>query len=93
MSENEGYHQPVLRGMRLCPECGSDQLVMDYEVAEMVCKACGLVVSEEITDKGPEWRAFDKEQVEKSLAWINPLRGKKGWQKHILDIEELLKNE
>ena len=64
MTYNDKF-QPLLHGARLCPECGSDHLVMDYEVAEMVCKSCGLVLSDEMTDKGPEWRAFDKEQVDK----------------------------
>ena len=56
---------PILTGGRICPECGSNHIVMDYEVAEMVCRNCGLVISKEITDKGPEWRAFNKEQVDK----------------------------
>jgi len=45
-----------------CPECGSRQLVHDYERAELVCKECGLVVDEDFIDMGPEWRAFDHDQ-------------------------------
>lgn len=30
-------------------------------------------------------------QVEKSLKWVEPLRGLRGWEKHIADIEEILK--
>ncbi len=45
-----------------CPECGSAQLVHDYERAELVCNECGLVVEEDFMDMGPEWRAFDHDQ-------------------------------
>jgi len=38
---------------------------MDYESAERVCRDCGFVVAEKIADKGPEWRAFTKEQRDK----------------------------
>jgi transcription initiation factor TFIIB len=48
-----------------CPECSSSNLTKDYQRAELVCKNCGLVVREEIADYGPEWRAFDKEQLYK----------------------------
>lgn len=41
-----------------CPRCGSTNLIRDLEVGEEVCGECGLVVSEEIVDTGPEWRAF-----------------------------------
>jgi transcription initiation factor TFIIB len=46
-----------------CPECGSRQLVHDYERAELVCNECGLVVDEDFIDMGPEWRAFDTTSV------------------------------
>lgn len=45
-----------------CPECGSRNLVQDYERAELVCNECGLVVDSEFIDQGPEWRAFDHDQ-------------------------------
>ena len=45
-----------------CPECGSTQLVHDYERAELVCDECGLVIEEDFIDVGPEWRAFDHDQ-------------------------------
>ena len=45
-----------------CPECGSRQLVHNYERAELVCNECGLVVDEDFIDMGPEWRAFDHDQ-------------------------------
>ncbi len=45
-----------------CPECGSNRLMKDYESAEIVCMGCGYVVVAQLTDQGPEWRAFDAEQ-------------------------------
>ncbi len=45
-----------------CPECGSAKLVHDYETGETVCGACGLVIREQMMDKGPEWRAFTQEE-------------------------------
>ncbi len=47
-----------------CPECGSTHLVRDYERGELVCMDCGLVIDESYIDQGPEWRAFDSEQME-----------------------------
>ncbi|HKJ59807.1 MAG TPA: transcription initiation factor IIB [Halobacteriales archaeon] len=41
-----------------CPECGG-RLVADSEHGETVCADCGLVVSEDSIDRGPEWRAFN----------------------------------
>jgi len=47
---------------RRCPECGSNRIMKDYESAEIVCMGCGYVVVAELTNQGPEWRAFDAEQ-------------------------------
>lgn len=40
----------------VCPECGSTELIGDYERAEVVCAHCGLVIDENLVDMGPEWR-------------------------------------
>ncbi|ERG89691.1 MAG: transcription initiation factor TFIIIB, Brf1 subunit/Transcription initiation factor TFIIB [halophilic archaeon J07HX5] len=50
----------------VCPECAGN-LIVDDERGETVCADCGLVVSEDEIDPGPEWRAFDaREKDEKS---------------------------
>src|SRR6056297_343865 len=50
----------------VCPECGGS-LATDSERGETVCEECGLVVSEDEIDPGPEWRAFNAtEKDEKS---------------------------
>lgn len=46
-----------------CPECGSDQLIGDYERAEVVCANCGLVIDETllIWDQNGEHLTTSKE--------------------------------
>ncbi|HVC58071.1 MAG TPA: transcription initiation factor IIB [Candidatus Acidoferrales bacterium] len=45
-----------------CSSCGSTDLIFDGERGELVCNNCGLVIEENMTDSGPEWRAFDADQ-------------------------------
>jgi transcription initiation factor TFIIB len=45
-----------------CPECGSVNLIHDYDTAEAVCGGCGLVLTEQVMDEGPEWRAFTPQE-------------------------------
>jgi transcription initiation factor TFIIB len=54
-----------LRDKIACTECGSFDLLRDYETGELVCERCGFVVSSTLMDQGPEWRAFDQEQRDK----------------------------
>lgn len=56
-----------------CPECGSTRLMRDHECAEVVCMNCGFVIAAKIADKGPEWRAFTKEQREKRRRVGSPI--------------------
>ncbi len=57
-----------------CPECKSKKLSRDYERGELVCNDCGLIVAENITDSGPEWRAFDAEQKAKRARGGAPIK-------------------
>ena len=41
-----------------CPECNGN-VITDDEHGETVCDDCGLVITEDSVDRGPEWRAFD----------------------------------
>ncbi len=45
-----------------CPECDSANLIHDYDTGETICGKCGLVLHEQMMDKGPEWRAFTQEE-------------------------------
>jgi len=57
--------RPVLDELMACPECGSAHLVRDDARGEVVCDACGLVVSESAIDPGPEWTAFSAEEADR----------------------------
>lgn len=48
-----------------CPECNCRHLTKAYDRGELVCEGCGLVINEQLIDQGPEWRAFDFDQIEK----------------------------
>jgi len=50
------------RVVEKCPECGSAHLIHDYDTGETICGSCGLVLHEQMIDKGPEWRAFTQEE-------------------------------
>ena len=45
-----------------CVECASKNLIHDYDTGETICGDCGLVLYEQMLDKGPEWRAFTHEE-------------------------------
>ncbi len=65
----------------ICPDCKSSRLTRDYEKGELVCCDCGLVISENMMDSGPEWRAFDAEQTKERArggAPISYMRPNKG---------------
>ena len=63
----------VIEEIIRCPDCGSEHLGKDYSRAEVVCRNCGLVIDEDIIDRGPEWRAFDSEQREKRSRTGSPM--------------------
>lgn len=49
-----------------CSECGGS-IVSDYTRGETYCSNCGLVISEKNIDRGPEWRAYNHEQMAKRV--------------------------
>lgn len=57
-----------------CPECSGKKLIRDYEKGELICGGCGLIISENIHDVGPEWRAFDAEQKAKRARGGAPIK-------------------
>jgi transcription initiation factor TFIIB len=44
-----------------CPECSG---TVTPDGTERVCASCGLVVSEDALDRGPEWRSFDDDATD-----------------------------
>ena len=69
--------RPEVEEASACPECGSTHLVRDEQRGEVVCDACGLVISERSIDLGPEWSAFSMEEHDK-LARTGAPRGYTG---------------
>ncbi|MGB9704904.1 MAG: TFIIB-type zinc ribbon-containing protein [Pyrobaculum sp.] len=52
-----------------CPVCGSvNEVVVDYERGQVICKNCGTVLRDGIADLGPEWR-----KPESSRAYSGPM--------------------
>ena len=64
---------PLSKRRTECPECGSINLVHDYDTRELVCGDCGFVLHDQTVDRGPEWRAFDDEQRSKRTRVGAPL--------------------
>lgn len=60
--------------MDKCRGCGSGKTIVDYRHGEVVCKDCGLILIDTLFDFGPEWRAFDEEQINKRARTGGPLR-------------------
>jgi glycosyltransferase involved in cell wall biosynthesis len=92
-STAEGYGYPPLEAMAsgtpsvisnipvLIETTGGHSLAADPSDSKMWIKAFQAL----------EEKGFYQTQVEKGLTWVAPLRGQKGWRKHVADIEELLK--
>ena len=57
-SKTHDASKPHARLVEECPECKSKNLIHDYDTGETICGDCGLVLYEQMLDKGPEWRAF-----------------------------------
>lgn len=47
----------------LCGICKGDRTVTDPESGEIICRNCGIVISDRVHESGPEWRAFSAEEV------------------------------
>src|SRR4030042_458950 len=52
---------------RVCPECGSTNIRLDYDRGESTCNKCGAVINESLIDMSQEWRAFDEDQRSKRV--------------------------
>jgi transcription initiation factor TFIIB len=54
-----------------CPECEGR---VTTNAVETVCEDCGLVIDEQRIDHGPEWRAYDDEECERTGAPLTAAR-------------------
>jgi glycosyltransferase involved in cell wall biosynthesis len=92
-STAEGYGYPPLEAMA----CGIPAIVSDIPVllettgsqalsADPHSPKSWLQVMEALEDEN-----VYQNQVKKGLQWVEPMRGHQGWEKHISDLDELLK--
>jgi transcription initiation factor TFIIB len=58
-----------------CPECHGH---VTTNVKETVCEDCGLVIEEQRLDHGPEWRACDADERERTGAPLTTARHDRG---------------
>ncbi|MCX6774462.1 MAG: hypothetical protein NTY68_05730, partial [Candidatus Micrarchaeota archaeon] len=80
--ERRSHHRPQHHdvaeesdeSVKTCPECHGVNLIRDYERGEIICRTCGLVITDALTDFGPEWRAFDSEQKDKRARTGGPTK-------------------
>jgi glycosyltransferase involved in cell wall biosynthesis len=92
-STAEGYGYPPLEAMA----CGVPAVISNIPVLVETTGGKALPAD---PDESKEWiEAFEaleekdiyRVQIEKGLKWVEPLRGRRGWEKHISDIAELMK--
>jgi glycosyltransferase involved in cell wall biosynthesis len=91
-STAEGYGYPPLEAMA----CGVPAVVSDIPV--LIETTGNNTLIPDSNDANAWLKAFStlednnyyKNQVAKGLKWVEPLRGRDGWQKHVSDIEEIL---
>lgn len=58
-----------------CPECDGQ---VTTNAVETVCEDCGQVIDEQRIDHGPEWRAYDGEECERTGAPLTAARHDRG---------------
>lgn len=58
-----------------CPECSGHVVT---NVRETVCEDCGLVLSDGVVDRGPEWRSFEDESRRRTGGPVTAARHDKG---------------
>jgi len=54
--------EDIEKEAEICPDCGSNNIIRDYERAELVCSACGLVLQASIIDSSQTTRAYTSEE-------------------------------
>ncbi len=73
-----------------CPECGSVDIVSDFNKGTSVCASCGLVLDFTL-DTGPEWRAYNSSELQersRTGSPITPLKAEMGLRTQIGNIRK-----
>ena len=50
----ETYRDLLNKENDYCPKCGTDKIITDYGIGEVVCGKCGYVVEKVLLNTGPE---------------------------------------
>ena len=45
----------------VCPGCGENQFIEDYQSGDRICTSCGRVVAQNLLSEEPEWRTYKEE--------------------------------
>jgi glycosyltransferase involved in cell wall biosynthesis len=91
-STAEGYGYPPLEAMA----CGVPAVVSNIQVLKESTGSNVLIADPHDSKEWIEaFRVLEnrdnyQNQVKKGLKWVEPLIGRKGWQKHVSDINELI---
>jgi transcription initiation factor TFIIB len=48
----------------VCSDCGGSNIIHDNASGEIICGTCGVVITDTVINKGPEWRAFTQTEKE-----------------------------
>ena len=55
-----------MSNLKKCPACNKSSFVLDDNSGEILCSVCGIVISENRENEGPEWRSFANDGNDKS---------------------------
>ncbi len=47
--------------VNVCPECGSQNIILDYQHGDLLCNSCGLILDELYIYQGDEWLSNDSD--------------------------------
>lgn len=68
-------HREIDHTSNACEECGG---VIRTNSRETACEDCGLIVYDQRIDRGPEWRAFESDERERTGALLTERRHDRG---------------
>lgn len=66
------YETRAKQRQTVCPEC-SGQIIHNRKRGETTCEDCGLVLGDDVLDRGPEWRAFNMAEETKRSRVGSPM--------------------
>jgi transcription initiation factor TFIIB len=55
---------PICTTSTKCPGCSNEKTITDSQSGEVICSKCGRVLSDRLSETGPEWRTFAPDETE-----------------------------